>query len=115
MRIPAKDLKDGAKVKGTTVAELGNRNKPLDIIIYTKGDKNYALMANSARGVMKVSLEGIGKIEPIAARVSGTAGLGYETIADLKGVEQIDKLGDTQAILLIRADGVASLKTIELP
>ena len=115
VRIPAKEIKDGAKVKGTTVAELGNRNRPLDIIIYTKGEKTFALMANSARGVMKVSLAGIEKVEPIAARVKETAGLTYETIADLKGVEQLDKLSDTQAILLVRADGAAALKTIELP
>ena len=115
VRIPAKEIKDGAKVKGTTVAELGNHNRPLDIIVYTKGDKAFALMANSARGVMKVALEGIEKIEPISTRVKETAGLGYETIADLKGVEQLDKLSDTQAILLVRADGVASLKTIDLP
>src|SRR6266567_5591552 len=43
VKIPVDELKPGAKVKGTTVAELGNRNRPLDIVIYEKGGKQYAL------------------------------------------------------------------------
>src|SRR5262249_44685106 len=43
VRIPVSELKPGAQVKGTTVAELGNRNKPLDMIVYQKGGKDYLL------------------------------------------------------------------------
>jgi len=115
VRIPVSDLADGAKVKGTTVAELGNRNRPLDIVTYTKGGQSFALVANSARGVMKVSMAGIAKTEPIVTRVTDTAGLGYETVAGLTGVEQLDKLGETHAVLLVRGkDGVA-VQTLELP
>src|SRR5207237_8369442 len=39
VRIPVSNLKPGEKVKGTTVAELGNMNKPLDMIIYQKDGK----------------------------------------------------------------------------
>jgi hypothetical protein len=117
VKIPVSELKDGAKVKGTTVAELGNRNKPLDIVIYTKDGKNYALMANSARGVMKVNLEGIEKVAAITSRVADKAGLTYDTIADLKGVAQLDKLDDGRAVILVRADAnsPANLQTIPLP
>jgi len=34
------DLKPGAKVKGKTIAELGNRNRPLDMIDYQKDGKD---------------------------------------------------------------------------
>ncbi len=115
VRIPVAELKDGAKVKGTTVAELGNQNKPLDVFPYTKDKKTYLLMANSKRGVMKVSLENIDKVESIVARVNGTAGLKYETIDALKGVEQIDKMGDKHAVLLIKGAEGYEVKTIELP
>ena len=54
VRIPVSELKAGNKVKGTTIAELGNRNKPIDMIVYSKDGKNYILMANSSRGVMRV-------------------------------------------------------------
>ena len=65
VKFPVAEIKKSDKVKGTTVAELGNMNLPIDIISYTKDGKDYALMANAARGVMKVSLEGVDKIQPI--------------------------------------------------
>ena len=63
VKLPVADLKPGEKVKGTTIAELGNMNRPLDMIVYTKDGKDYILMANSARGVMKIPTEGIDKVE----------------------------------------------------
>jgi len=47
VKIPVGDLKPGAKIRGTTVAELGNMNKPLDMVVYQKDGKSYILMANS--------------------------------------------------------------------
>ena len=55
VRFPIQGVESGKKVRGTTIAELGNRNRPLDMIVYEKEGKSYVLMANSARGVMKVS------------------------------------------------------------
>ena len=52
--IPVSELKAGNKVKGKTIAELGNRNRPLDMIVYQKDGKDFILMANSSRGVMKL-------------------------------------------------------------
>ncbi len=43
---PVSELKAGAHVKGTTIAELGNRNRPLDMIVYQKDGKDYLLMTN---------------------------------------------------------------------
>ena len=34
VRIPIGDLKPETKVRGTTIAELGNRNNPLDMVVY---------------------------------------------------------------------------------
>jgi len=116
VRIPVTSLKPGEKVKGTTIAELGNRNRPLDMIVYNKGGKDYILMANNSRGVMKIPAEGIDKVDGIKeARVSDKAGVGYETITALKGVEQLDRFDKDHAILLVRADGALNLETIELP
>jgi hypothetical protein len=116
VKIPVKDLQAGAKVKGTTVAELGNRNTPLDMITYTKDGKNYILMANTARGVMKITADGIDKIDPITARPpTETAGAKYETISELKDVMQLDKLDDTRALILVKSGTGFDLKTIPLP
>jgi hypothetical protein len=114
--VPTSELKPGSKVKGTTVAELGNGNRPLDMIVYTKGTKDYLLLANSRRGVMKVPLEGVDKAEGITAKVQDKAGIKYETIEALKGVQHLDKHGDTHAVLLVKTQGGAlDLQTIELP
>ncbi|MCI0366110.1 MAG: hypothetical protein L0219_19800, partial [Phycisphaerales bacterium] len=51
VQFPLKDLKPGAKIKGKTIAELGNRNRPLDMIVYQKDGKDYLLLANSSRGI----------------------------------------------------------------
>lgn len=115
VQIPVADLKPGAKVKGKTIAELGNRNNPLDMIVYQKDGKDYLLMANSARGVMKIPTEGITAATSINARVADKAGLGYTTIDELKGVVQLDKLDAGRALLLIQAEGSLTLKSIPLP
>jgi len=116
VKFPVAELKPGAKVKGTTIAELGNRNKPLDMIVYKKDGKEYLLLANSSRGVMKIPTEGIDKAEGITKRIPDKAGVKYETIGSLKGVQHLDKFDDTHGILLVRSEGGAlSLQTIELP
>lgn len=114
VRIPVSELKAGAKVKGTTIAELGNRNRPLDMIVYRKGGAQYILMANSSRGVMKLPAEGLDKYEGIVAKTE-KQGVPYETIATLKGVQQLDKLDDGRAVLLTDESGTLDLRTIALP
>ncbi|MGH9672454.1 MAG: hypothetical protein ACRD44_04685 [Bryobacteraceae bacterium] len=110
------DLKPGAKVVGTTIAELGNRNRPLDMVPYRKGNANFILMNNSSRGVMKLKADGLEGFPPITARVPELAGVPYETIADLKGVQQLDAWDADKALALITSDtGAMELKTIPLP
>jgi hypothetical protein len=117
VKLPVADLKAGAHVKGTTIAELGNRNRPLDMIVYQKDGKDYLLMTNSSRGVMKIPTEGAGTAPGITAKVSDKQGLGYETIADIKGAMQMDQLDNHHAVLLVQENpsGTMDLKTIELP
>jgi len=115
--VPVADLKAGAKLKGTTVAELGNMNVPLDIITYQKDGRTFLLLANNRRGVMKISTDNIeqqqGITEPIKG--GGTAGLKYDTLSDLKGVEHLDRLGDDYALLLVRTGTGLSLESVPLP
>src|SRR5207248_453796 len=109
------DLKPGAKIQGKTIAEFGNRNRPLDIIVYQKDGKDYLLMANSTRGVIKVAAEQITPgAESITAHVSDTKGLKFEKIA-WEGITQLDKL-DARNALVVRATGnVMNLETVALP
>jgi hypothetical protein len=118
VKIPVAELKPGEKVKGKTVAELGKGNRPLDMIVYQKDGKDYLLLANNNRGVMKIPTEGIDKVDPITQPVRGspTAGQSYETVSSLKGVEHLAKLDKDNAVILVRASGGAlNLETIPLP
>jgi hypothetical protein len=116
VKVPVSELKSGAHIKGTTIAELGNRNRPLDMIVYQKDGKDFILMTNSSRGVMKIPTEGAGDAPGITSPVKDKKGLGYETIDSLKGAEQMDQLDDHHAVVLIKdAAGLLNLQTIELP
>lgn len=116
VKVPLVELKPGSKVRGTTIAELGNHNRPLDIIAYQKGGKDYLLIANNARGVMKIAAAQLGDAEGLDSRIGDTGGVGYETVENLKGVQQLDKLNGKQALLLVETEkGVLALETVPLP
>ena len=114
VRIPVSELKPGNKVKGTTIAELGNRNRPLDMIVYKKDGKDYFLMANSSRGVMKLPAEKLDSYTAITAQTE-KQGVPYETLSQFQGVQQLDKFNDTTALMLVADAGSMNLKTVPLP
>jgi hypothetical protein len=116
VQLPLSDLKPGAKVKGKTIAELGNRNRPIDMIVYKKDGKDYLLLANSSRGVMKISTDHIEQTEGIAAPVSDKKGLPYETISGWTGVDHLAQLDPEHALLLRHGDGGSmTLESVALP
>jgi hypothetical protein len=118
VKFPVKALEPGAKIKGKTIAELGNRNRPLDMIVYEKGGKEYLLLANSSRGVMKISTEGIDAAAGIEAPVrgGGQQGVAAETVKDWTGVEHLDRLDKERAVVLKKAEGGAvTLEALPLP
>lgn len=118
VRFDLSAVQSSEKVKGTTVAELGNRNQPLDMIVYKQNGKDYLLLANSARGVMKISTADIEKNTGLTEAVTGggTAGQPYETIPSLAGTVQLDKLSDDRAVVIVQGDGgTLTLKTVPLP
>lgn len=115
VKIPMSALKPGDKVLGTTIAELGAGNRPIDMIVYTKGGQEYLLMSNTSRGVMKIPTSQFATATPITASVGGTKGA-FETIASLQGVEQLDLLDNGRTIMIVRgADGARSLTAVVLP
>lgn len=117
VRFPVKALDGSEKVRGTTIAELGNRNQPLDMVVYEKKGKTAILMNNSARGTMKISTDGISERDGLTERVGGggTAGQPFETIESLAGIKQMDKLDASHAVAIVDVKGTLTLQTIELP
>jgi hypothetical protein len=65
---------------------------------------------------MKVDLANVATADSITEKIANTAGLPYETLKDVKGVEQLDRLDKDNALVLIKSDaGGFSLKAIPLP
>ncbi|HVK57609.1 MAG TPA: hypothetical protein VM735_02430 [Candidatus Kapabacteria bacterium] len=116
VQFPLKELAPGAKIKGKTIAELGNRNRPLDMIVYQKDGKDYLLMANSSRGIMKIDAAQIEKADKIEEKVDDKKGVTYQTIESWKGIDQLDKFDKNHALVLRRANETSvDLEAIPLP
>ena len=80
VKFPVASLKPGEKILGTTIAELGAGNRPIDMVLYKKGGRDFLLMSNTRRGVMKIPTEQFGSAPAITAPVSDKGGIGYETV-----------------------------------
>jgi hypothetical protein len=115
VRFPIADLKPGAKVRGTTIAELGAGNQPIDMVLYKKDGHEYVLMANTRHGILKISTDQFGSASPLTNPVSGTAGIPAEKIATMTNVFQLDLLDATHSVTLSRTDGVVNLQAVVLP
>lgn len=112
---PVDEMKPGQQTKGKTVAELGNRNTPLDIVSYKKDGKSYILLANSSRALMKIDPSMIEEYkdyltEPVEEN-SATAGVDFIALPYVN-VQQMDKLSDDKVLLLQRtSNGKLNLHT----
>lgn len=53
VRFSIADLQPGAQAKGTTVAELGSMNTPLDVVSYRHANADYVLVSNSRHPLLK--------------------------------------------------------------
>ena len=119
VRFPLSEVTRGEKIRGTTVAELGNWNNPLDMFVYTKDGEKFILMANTSRGMMKISTADIGRTKGIDQPVSrgGTEGQSYETIDDLKTAVQLDRYGADHAVVILQDEGSGrmDLRVVPLP
>ena len=109
------DLKSGAKVTGTTIAELGMGNRPLDMIAYRKDDHDFILLANSYRGVMKLSAENLDRYTPITEQEQ-IAGVPYKRISALRGIRRLTALDAAKALVLADGEGGSlDLRSVMLP
>ena len=59
------DLKSGTQVKGKTVAELGSRNTPLDMVSYVRDGEEYLLVSNARHPLMKILCKDIDRQGPL--------------------------------------------------
>ena len=112
---PMDEMKPGEQTKGRTVAELGNRNTPLDIISYQKDGKSFILLANSSRALMKIDPSMIENysdyLKTPVKENSATAGVEFIALPYVN-IQQMDKLGNDKVLLLQRmSNGDLNLHT----
>ncbi len=115
VRFPISSLRQGEKLLGTTMMELGAGNQPIDMVVYQKEGRDYLLMANSRYGVLKIPTSQFAGAPAITSRIGGTQGT-FEPVAAMPGVEQLDLLDAQRSIVLARAsDGSRNLSAVALP
>lgn len=95
VRFNLEDLKPGQVVKGTTVAELGSGNRPMDMIAYGKPGQQSLLLNNSSFGILKVD----GKIvkETTAVNQMTQADRGGAGKKPYPGIDPVDALKEAKA------------------
>jgi len=102
---PMEELKMGKHTKGKTVAELGNRNTPIDLISFKSEGEEHILIANTTRPVMRVSPKDIEEFKDYLTkpvdRVPGIAGVKFVDLPYVN-VQQMDKLDDERVVFLQR-------------
>lgn len=99
------ELKMGKHTKGKTVAELGNRNTPLDIISFERDGKSYLLLANTTRALMRIDPKDIENYkdyltEPVGD-VPGTDGITFAALPYVN-VQQLDTFDGSRVVMLQR-------------
>lgn len=110
------DIRSKNQLRGVTLAELGGGNRPLDMIAYNKDGKDYVMIANSDRTLMRMSADDLNNAKALTTVVPGAyidAGVNYLSIAEV-GVMQLDNLDDKNFIVIQRniGDGSLNLKSI---
>jgi len=106
VKIPVSELEPGAKVKGTTITDLGAGNQPLDMVPYKKDGHDYILIANTALGVVKLKADNLETYKPIdSPTVVDVAGAPYDKLTDLKGVQHLAQLDGSNALILTGKPG----------
>lgn len=103
--IPVSAIQPGAHVKNTTLGEFGSGNMPIDIISINNGQKEYLVMSNSNKALIRVDPENItkyekGTTEPLKEG-QYTSGLPHDVLSRV-GVSQLDNYNADHILALQR-------------
>jgi hypothetical protein len=109
------ELSSSKHVRGRTLAELGGGNRPQDMVPFERDGKRFVLIANSSRGVMRMSAADIDRSDPLvtpATRDVPITGTPYVPLA-LPGVMQLDVLNSELIVMLMRDmdDGTVNVRS----
>lgn len=128
------DIQSGAQVKGVSTVELGSGNRPVDLFSYTdKSGKEWLVVQTqrfkqnafgpSKLWAARVSMDYLDAKAPDKTNENATrrdekeheGPQGIEIVDALFGAVQVDKLSNTEAIVLRDTEGTLSLEVAALP
>ena len=123
VKIPVSDLKPGTQIKPATIADVGAGNQPLDMVPYRKDGREFILISNSRRGIMKMNADNMENYEAVDSpeqpnKENGYIfGMPYDTIENLKGVTQLAGVDAVNAMILSQPapTDAMNLTTVALP
>jgi hypothetical protein len=114
VKIPVSALNAGSQVTGSTIAEMGPGNSPLDMIAYHKNGHDYLLIANSARGVVRLEVDHLDSAPEIVSHNPNT-NLPHKRIPEWTRVHQLKKVDESTGLILTDSGGTLNLRVIALP
>ena len=114
------------RVARAIVEQRGSGAEPIALLLEKGVSQVIATLAVLKTGKFFVMLDfshpharlAMGNMEGITEKVSGGGkkGVPYDTISELKGVQQMDRLDETRALILVRGEsGSLDLKATALP
>jgi len=116
VHFPLDEMTGGTKVVGRTVAELGARNQPQDIVAFRQGDDDWLLVCHSAHPLMKIRCADITD-QAALTEPREPVGVPRQEL-DVPGVRRLDNLNGEYVLALVRDDDgrrhLRSLKTASL-
>ncbi len=114
VKLRVSDLKDGARITGETLAELGRHSSPVDMIQYTRNGQDYLLVANTLNGVMRLSLDGFDTFEAVDETGGDESQIPTQRLG-LRGVAQMDAYDESRAVMLFDSKTRLDLRLVPLP
>lgn len=121
VRFDLGELKPGQTVTGTTVAELGSGNRPMDLVAYGKPGQQSLLLNNSSFGIMKVDARIAKETQAVNEMTKADRGgrgqtpyPGLEPLPAFKDVKAYAPAADQMLVIKTAGDNLA-LEPVALP
>jgi hypothetical protein len=115
VKLRMSELKDGARITGETLAELGRHSSPIDMILYQRGGQDFLLVANTLHGVQRLSLSGFDGFEAVTPDGGNDAQIPVQRISSLRAAVQLDVYDDTRALAMFDLKDRLDLRLVPLP
>jgi hypothetical protein len=116
VRIGVDDVADKKKVQTETIVELGSRNAPVSMLVYTQKNQPTLLVTNNKEGAYKVPAPILTEKTRLNEQAVNRGGGGPIQIVDSwKGVKRTAQLDAATAVVVRDDGGTLSLLTLPLP